>query len=450
MIQNLVKFNIFHVSTWRNLAIIGLTLLYLFQAKAQEQEVNTSDYQVLTENGAWCWFADPRAVYYKKGKEQIYYGYINTEGDVVISSKNLKTKKIIDFILHDKLQVDDHNVPSILFLPDGKILTFYTEHNGKFFMRKSVNPEDISAWEPEQELSFGLKDDLITYSHPVMLSAENNRIYMFFRSRNKRIKDKPNYTDWHQNYVYSDDYGKTWSNAQYFLSSKGDYDRIPYMKVVSDNKSKIHFLFTNGHPKLDKASVFHMYYEKGNFHQTDGKTIGPFANSSLNISNINKIYDAEQGQLRAWIWDIALDKNGYPVVTYGKYPTVNDHIFYYARWNGKKWLEKEIVNTGGYITSPEPNGKVLEEHYSGGVVLDHNNPDNIFLSRKINDVFEIEHWIVKDNTWQITPLTRNSKTNNVRPYVVDYYNGKKPFVMWMNGKYEHYTRYNTKLLLNRN
>src|SRR5690606_17477730 len=169
------------------------------------------------------------------------------------------------YLLHEKLQVDDHNVPSILFLPDGKILTFYTEHNGKFFMRKSKNAEDISEWEDEIALSFGLNDEFVTYSHPVMLSGENNRIYMFFRSRNRRTGASQD-VNWKQNYTYSDDLGKTWSNAKAYLTSKGSHHKIPYLKVVSDHKSKIHFLFTDGHPKVSRSSVYHAYYEKGKFH----------------------------------------------------------------------------------------------------------------------------------------------------------------------------------------
>src|SRR5690606_8806294 len=283
-----------------------------------------ADYQIATADGAWCWFADPRAVYHKDKQEKIYYGYINRQGDVVISSRDMKTKAIENFVLHEKLQIDDHNVPSILFLPDGKLLTFYTEHNGKFFMRKSKNAEDISAWEEERVLSFGLADELITYSHPVMLSGENNRIYMFFRSRNKR-KGKSQEANWKQNYVYSDDFGKTWTNAKAYLTSQGRHDKIPYLKVVSDHKSRIHFLFTDGHPKVSFASVYHIYYEKGKFHQTNGNELQGINEIPLDITKIDKVYDYDKNKEKSWIWDIALDKKGHPVVTYARFPSTHDH-----------------------------------------------------------------------------------------------------------------------------
>ena len=423
-------------------------LCYGINGYSQTQAPAASAYQVAAEDGTWCWFADPRAVYHKGKQEKIYYGYINSKGDVVISSRDVSTKAVQTFILHDKLQVDDHNVPSILFLPDGKLLTFYTEHNGKFFMRKSKNAEDIGAWEEERELSFGLENELITYSHPIMLSGENNRIYMFFRSRNKRNPEKPGYINWKQNYAYSDDYGETWSDAETYLTSDGQYNGIPYLKIVSDNKSKIHFLFTDGHPKLDLSSVYHMYYEKGRFHQTNGDAIAVRAEVPLDIGKIDKVYDSDAGNIRSWIWDVALDKKGNPVIAYARYPSVDDHIYHYAYWDGKKWQDQELINSGGYITKPEKSGKVLEEYYSGGVVLDHHNPKNVFMSRQVNGVFEIEHWQLSGNKWKTTAVTQNSTANNVRPYVVDNYTGKQPIVMWMNGIYEHYIRYKTDILIN--
>ncbi|WP_353140650.1 BNR-4 repeat-containing protein [Pseudopedobacter sp.] len=437
-----------HNKKIKSIVVLFITLLCNVYGYSQIVP-SVSEYPVIAKDATWCWFADPRAVYYKGKHEKIYYGYINTKGDVVISSRDANTKEIHTYILNEKLQVDDHNVPSILFLPDGKILTFYTEHNGRFFMRKSKNAEDISEWEEEKVLSFGLKNQLICYSHPVMLSAENNRIYMFFRSRNKRIPDNPKYADWRQNYAYSDDFGKTWTDAQYYLSSKGDYNKVPYLKIVSDNKSKIHFLFTDGHPKLGLSSVYHAYYEKGKFHQTNGDVISDVKEGPLDIRKINKIYDSDKGKIKSWIWDIALDKKGKPVVTYAQYPSVKDHIYHYARWNGKQWLDREIINSGKYITSPEKTGAVLEEHYSGGVVLDHYNPDNIFLSRQVNGVFEIEHWKLNGKDWKTKAITHNSKSNNIRPYVVDNFKGKEPLVMWMNGVYEHYVRYKTDLLINK-
>src|SRR5210317_2171915 len=91
---------------------------------------NTSTSKLLTTDGAWCWFSDPRAIYHRGEREQVYFGYINSQGDVCIGSQDLHSEEIRSFVLHDTLEIDDHNVPSILVLPGGKLLAFYNEHNG--------------------------------------------------------------------------------------------------------------------------------------------------------------------------------------------------------------------------------------------------------------------------------------------------------------------------------
>lgn len=421
------------------------SMTFIFNSFGQKLSKPAEVYDKVATDAAWCWFSDPRAVYHKGKYEKSYFGFINMKGDVVIGARDEKSKITQTFVLHEKLQIDDHNIPSILFLPDGRLLAFYTQHNGKFYMRKSKNPEDISAWEEERVLAFGLTGHRICYSHPAMLSKESNRIYMFFRSS---PVNKKSWKDWGQYFSYSDDLGKTWSDAQYYLDTRA-IDNPMYLKVSTDNKSRIDVLFTDGHPKIGAASVYHMYYENGAFHNTNGKPLGSFSQVPLALNQIQKVYDVEKTKVKAWIWDIALDKKRRPVVAYSQYPSVNDHIYHYARWDGKKWIDYELLNSGGYITSPEPSGKVLEEHYSGGIVLDHENPEQVYLSRKVKDIFEIEHWKLNRNTWTSAKITENSLTDNVRPYVLAHYPKKNPPVFWMSGTYEHYIRFKTDLRVNR-
>src|SRR5690625_7271154 len=100
-------------------------------------------------------------------------------------------------------------------MPDGRLLVFYSEHNGHVFMRKSVRPEDITEWEPERIISEG--PERYTYTMPVMLSEEDNRIYIFGR----KVGPAPNFTDWWQYVKYSDDLGETWSEEQIYLDNQG-------------------------------------------------------------------------------------------------------------------------------------------------------------------------------------------------------------------------------------
>lgn len=419
----------------------------LFFLNCGAQEPMATDYPVVAEDASWCWFSDPRAIYHKGKRESIYFGFVTSKGDVRVRSMDLKTGKTDEFTLHKELEEDDHDVPSFLFLPDGRILAFYCQHNGNIFMRKTKNPEDITAWEAETIILAKQSPNLYCYMNPIMLSDENNRIYLFGRNivREKGVR----YSKTQIYCIYSDDYGKTWSDKVNVLDNSGR-DTPQYVKYTSDNKSRIDFLFTNGHPKqAADISVHHMYYTDGAFYQTNGKQIETFKDLPVLIKHVDRVYDADKSGVRGWIWDIALDKKNRPVVTYARYPSELQHQYYYAKWNGREWIHSKIADAGPYITVIKPGAKLLEAHYSGGIVLDHANPDNVYLSRNIGDHFELDHVLVTPNGTKVKPITRNSSFDNLRPYVVYGNKANKPLLMWLTGTYYHYTDYDTQLRLKR-
>ena len=393
--------------------------------------------ETLTDDGVWCWFSDPRAIYHKGDKEKIYFGTINSRGDVLISSKDLTTGAIDSFILHDTLEVDDHNVPAILILPDGKLLAFYNEHNGDVFMRRSSRAEDITAWEPEQIICQSTEEYRYTYTNPVQLSDENGRIYIIGR----KVGPTRSFEHWWQYMKYSDDAGQTWSEDIILLDNEGRKNP-PYLKVATDHRSRIDFLFTDGHPKIGPdVSAYHMYYQDGTFHQTDGASIASLEEVPVAIRSVNKVYDAAPEQIRGWIWDIILYE-GRPYITYARFPSEADHIYHYAYWDNGSWKDHEIVNSGSWMVNLRQGDQVREAHYSGGLVLNPNDPTELFLSRDIDGKFELEKRSLRDDqTWAIEQLTDQSQYNNVRPYVVYQAPPDKVYLLWMNGIYRHYTEY---------
>ncbi|MBZ4188613.1 BNR-4 repeat-containing protein [Niabella beijingensis] len=424
---------------------VFLLALLSVTGSAWAQEMDTRTSTVAAEDAAWCWFSDPRAVYHKEKKEAVYFGYINSEGDVMVRSLELRTNKMQEYTLHEKLQKDDHDVPSFLFLPDHRLLTFYCHHNGDIFMRKTVNPEDITSWEEERVILKKDSANFYCYMNPVMLRDEHNRIYLFGRNivRRKNGINQP----WGETgiyCIYSDDYGATWSKKANLLDNSGR-NTPQYVKYATDNKSRIDFLFTNGHPKQGAdISVHHMYYEKGAFFQTNGKKIGTLKDLPVLIRDVDKVYDPAAGKARSWIWDIALDAANRPVVTYARYPSETRHQYYYARWDGHQWNTKKIADAGPYMTIIKPGKKLLEAHYSGGIVLDHDNPGNIYLSRQINGKFEIEALKAEAAAQRIS-VTSRSVVDNIRPYAVSRGRGRTPVLFWMAGNYYHYTDFDTNL-----
>lgn len=398
---------------------------------------------IIANDGAWCWFSDPRAVWHVGDRAAIYAGFIRRNGDVAIASIDPDSGSTEENTLHAALQIDDHNVPSILILPDNRLLTFYTEHGGRSFSRRSVAPEDITDWESERRLPFGNK---ITYSHPVLLPNEENRLYLFWRG-----------DDWRPTFSYSDDLGDHWHDPVPLIDSRGERNR-PYVKVTSNGRDRIDLVFTDGHPSREPTnSLYHLSYSAGTFRRSDGTPLGTIDDLPFNRELIEPLYDARTTGARCWVFDLALDADDHPVIAYVRYPDSTDHRYHYARWDGTEWIDEELCAAGGWMPRVPPGEPIREPHYSGGLSLDHADPSRVVLSRERNGVFEIESWLRPDpaeasrtsDGWQIEPITEGSEVDQLRPYVVAGRQGLDPLVCWMAGRYRHYTDFDTALLIAR-
>lgn len=421
-----------------------LTLVLSPDVKGQAELYPSSCYQTFTDDGAWCWFSDPRAAYYKGQFERSYIGSVTKEGDITIGYYDHQSKEMDHRIVFPKLQRDDHVNPSILFLPDGRLMMFFTRHNGGLYYTRTKNPEDITDWEEVKTLDMGR---MLCYSNPVLLTEENNRIYVFFRGG----------YDWKPSFVTSDDLGATWSEPKVLIAKpgKGIYNR-PYTKVVSDGQKRIWFAFTDGHPRNEPLnSIYTMYYEGGKLYQVDGTELANMDQLPVDQNKLMKAYDAVESTVRGWIWDIATDLDGKPVIVYTRLNEESVHMYYYGRWNGSQWVHTKLTNAGQDFPRKDykKEDRNPEPHYSGGIILDHQNTNVVYLSKPVNDVFEIFKYETADGgkTWKNEAVTHHSKKDNVRPFVV---RGKQQpadkLVLWMeNNMYEHYSNYDAGLKMNK-
>ena len=401
---------------------------------AQQRAEN---YLSLAQDGAWCWFSDPRAIFHEG---LTYAGWTSSTGDLTVATYNTQSGEKKNTIVFPQFQADDHTNPSLLFLPDGCLMLFFTRHNGGFYYTTSTKPKDISSFEEIKYIDMG---KMQCYSNPVMLSEEKNRIYVFFRGG----------MDWKPSYIFSDNLGKTWSGPKAIVAKPeaSIYNR-PYTKVVSDGKASIHFAFTDGHPRDESYnSIYYLKYKHGNFYDAAGKLLGDTTALPINQNKVPKIYDGNKTLFRGWIWDIALDKDGTPAIVYATFPDESQHIYYYAKWDGQSWQNNKVCNAGSWFPRFKKNKEEREPepHYSGGIILDHENPDILYLSRPHNDIFEIEKWKTNDGglRWESKMLTENSDNDNIRPFVVrDASKDSNPHVLWMNViNYRHYSHYLTEI-----
>lgn len=427
------------------MAFAGLSCMALLglpqSAVAQDMTVYpyAEDYQVITRDGAWCWFSDPRAIYVD---DKMFGGFVDKEGSIWAFCYDPSTCQSKQYKLFNKLDYDDHANPSIMALSDQRLVLFFSAHGGTknspIYYAVSKYPSDISSWEEVQEINPEMEGSLgVCYTNPVMLSDENNRVYLFFRGR-----------DFKPTCIYTDDL-KTWSQPINLVRNDPGYGQggRPYTKITTNHKDKIFFAFTDAHPR-DRAtnSIYFMMYKNGKICKAYGTVVSETLGSII-PSQVDKVYDATRTFDKAWIWDIAFDESEKPILVYARFSDRdNKHSYWYARWNGIKWENHKITDAGQWFQRTEyvKEKPEYECNYSGGVYLDHENPNILYTSRPINDRFEIEKWTFTGGKqkWITEAITYQSEKDNVRPFVVRNHRGSQPSVLWMyNYKYPGFKAY---------
>ncbi|HUJ71360.1 MAG TPA: glycoside hydrolase family 88 protein, partial [Verrucomicrobiae bacterium] len=419
-----------------------------------------ANFVTLVNDGAWTWFNDPRALF-QNGI--LYFGYNRAaDGKVVLSALNLQSGNVTNLWAGVFTQTDDHDVPGLLAKQDGRLLAIYARHlSDQFFayrLSTVTNPVSSADWGAEQRISNS--GDGMTYANPFQLSAESGKIYNFCRNLN-----------YNPTVYTSTDAGATWSSPQILIQT-GTGSTRPYVKYSSDYTNRLDFLYTDGHPReVVNNSLYHLYYHNGAFYKTDGTFV-------KNYSSLPILHDSgERGSVvyqystaaqsdpnqwipggRSWCWEIAAQTNGDPacvfsvMLTNAAGPTqgTDDRIYYYyARWTGTNWQKRFIAQAGRPLYA-------TENDYAGGICLDPQDPNLVYISSDASDPFDLssttnvplrahyELWrgLTSDGglTFTWTPVTTNSSVDNLRPYIPRRNDGE-PCLLWFRGTYSSYTSF---------
>ena len=430
------------------LAAVFAVLSCTTNKKNKTEAQKKATVKTLTNDGTWCWFSDPRAIYYDKNT--VVTGWVKKDGSVEVASLNLSSDEKKFNSIYPHFQSDDHDNPAFTVLPNGNIFTMFAWHSTKkgVVYNTTTNGADIESF-GENIVYFPKTDELLerfpretyTYANPYVLKNENNKLFVFGRW----IGFKPNF-------MVSADNGKSWNEHHVIISDKPfTPGNRPYVKYFSNGNSKIHMIFTDGHPRNEPTnSVYYCYYEKGAFWKADGTKICNVDELPFHVSQASVIYKATPETGRAWICDI-VEKENVPYVLYTRHPKETDHRYWYAWYNNKtkKWEDHEICKAGKWFPQTQPGKVEKEPHYMGNMTLNPNKPNEIYLSKQIDGIFEIEKYTTNNggNSWDISAITQNSTLDNVRPYIPrNQPEGAKTVVFWMeNKKYIHYTNFDTSI-----
>ncbi|MFW6456654.1 MAG: BNR-4 repeat-containing protein, partial [Planctomycetota bacterium] len=197
--------------------ILGLAIFLIMDFSLADRATAA---QLIKQGGIWHPEVRPKAIY---DAGNTYCTWVDPDGHVGVSriihnSGEVRHRKV------GQTQVNDHTVPSILIRqPDRRLVLFWTKHNGdSVYRRTSDTPHGIKSFGEVKTFSAPRS----TYTQNVQLEGEGNRIYVFYRSRNRWL------------YRTSDDGAESFSEPTVMLP---DYsDKRPRIQVVSDGTNRIH------------------------------------------------------------------------------------------------------------------------------------------------------------------------------------------------------------------
>ena len=347
--------------------------------------------------GAWSYFGDPRAIAHDG---HTFTGWISTTGNVWVAHirpNGSFTKKVI----YKGLGVDDHNNPSLVFRPDGRIAVFFSPHSGRVLPPPSLRPSrmryriskkpfSIDGFRPVRLVKTNVPGGLgFTYPNPIQ---QRGKLWLFWRGGG-----------WNPTFSYTRN-GRDWVPARELLRSRED--ERPYSKYVGDGKTNIHGIFTEGHANSVNNSLYYLRYENMNFFGANGRRLGSLRNVPLPISKLERIYRFTKAKGSAWPHDIALTDRGRPRIVYTR-RVGNRDTFFYAYNNGERWISRAIIAAGPGFPS----------FTSGGATLDHEDPRIVYLSRRTGAFHQVEAWFTPDDgrTWRSRRLTNEPNHYCIRP-----------------------------------
>ncbi len=410
---------------------------------------DASEEMVFMRNGGWCWYQGPRTVI-NDGK-LIIGGVDGMNGDVNVAVYDLESESIDGQVtLHKGLQRDDHNAPALYVRPDGSILSVWAKHAREKRHYYAISDKDNYLKWGDMKIDVPkYKGDLgLTYMNLYYLK-DQNKLYNFFR-------DGEHYNP---SFVTSSNHGKSWGNYTHLIANEVSGRNRPYAVYSQKDENTVAIVYTDAHPRDYGNSLYYVEFRNGEFFKADGTKIHSLKNGPLKTTQGEKIYSGSDTKSKpagfesvpnsAWNCTMVTDENGYPHIGYTLYLSDTDHRYRVAKWDGERWIDREIAYGGMCLYHRESS-------YTGLMALDPTNPDIVYISSDVNPANGQEvagtHEIYrtdlsqlpddKDPLWEV--VTFGSRYRNIRPIVVAK-DGYK-VLLWLHGEWHNFTNYDVNVV----
>jgi hypothetical protein len=348
----------------------------------------------------WSYFGDPRSIAHR---DWIFTGCISTDGRVRLDEYDVKTGSKRLLTLFRGLEVDDHNNPSLVFFRR-KLYAFASPHSGYVYPRNRRSTMSFrvskrnygagSAWSGSRTVPLERGCGLgYTYPNPIV---SGKRLYLFMRG-----------PCWYPYFTSTAD-GRHWARPRTLVLGPPSSGRNvrPYAKYDAAPDGSILMTFSDGHPGSYKNSLWYMRYKSGRFYRADGSLIGTTAQLPFQLGQLDRVQAYSDKLGRPWPMDISWNSEGVPSIVYSS-RVGDDDVFRYARWNGRRWVTRQVAPAGGSLFG----------YRNGGITFNHADPRWVVLTRLIDGHQEIEVRFTPDEgrKWDVFQLTHNSSVLNFRP-----------------------------------
>jgi hypothetical protein len=395
---------------------------------------------VLSEDGAWSWFSDPRAICVDGG---VTACWVRSDGVLQVGQWRAGVDGVEVFDLAYGLAPDDHNCPALIQTSDGRLTAFYAGHalRGTHIMsRTTLLPGRIGGWGPAEPIPANTPGSGgVTYANPLKVPGFRDRAYVCFRGGS-----------WRPTFVMgqyrSEDMRWRWSAAGTLINVPRGR---PYVKYRPFQDELIGIAFTDGHPRDTDNNVYFIAIRPDSiglpvYVSADGSVVADERRGTISSSGADVVYDRERNPDTpgddSWVWDVAFSDDGEPVVLYSTFTSRTSHMYHYARHTESGWESHVLLNDAG-ASFADTTIWYPQYYYSGGMSLDPNDPSVVYLSRA-NDVggWDIERWSTADggDTWTSEAITSGATEDNARPFVPWGCPPEKEIVLWMSGRYDFY------------
>lgn len=396
-------------------------------------------------DGCWTWYNRPHCVY-DAARGRLYFGAIRSDGWVRVASWDFAARSLrLGSPRAAAIQVDDHNDPSLCLLDDGSLLAAYSQHitGGGLtsWCNRTGTDGDVRSWGSEVPIDTSPASP--GYAQLWQAGDAAGTVYWYWRRGAGR-----------REFRTSADRGSSWTERGGFVELSG---QRPYVVMAPNGPLRLDFLVSTGNATEVTCSLYHFYMlvdestGARTYHKSDGTLVGTDSALPLTPGTAHMTLVWDGATRNSWNWDIAII-GGVPVVAFSTFTTASTtddtHHYHQARWSGSAWVQEEICEGGVAATTPHWL-YAAQPNYSGGIGLDPNDADAVYVSRKHGaGDWRLERWehsgTFGSGGWsKAADVSGNTGTVNARPWCV---RGLSPTTVgWWEGAYTAYTNYRTRV-----